>query len=774
MHLTASATSELFAMSSTVTKLAELLGKTRRPGDFYARGKVELLPPSFSVQGVGPIALPLLPGQVAQLVAAAEQAPYGRGPDTIIDTAVRNTLQIGPDRVDIGGRHWPKTLATILDSAVKGLGVSDPIEAEFYKMLIYEPGSFFVSHRDTEKTPGMFATLVIALPSSCSGGELVVRHKDRSVSLDLRVDDPAEVAFAAFYADCLHEVLPVTAGYRVTLVYNLLRRGKGQAPQPPNYTKEQGQLSALLRDWRNNDGEDAPEKLVYLLEHAYTAPEFGFSVLKGADSAAAGVLAGAAAQAGCALHLALVTLEEFGTAEYSENYGRRRHWSRGDDDQDEFEVGEIDDWNIALSNWCSPEGNPVSWGEIPVSDDELSPPNPFHALEPDELHFQEASGNAGVSFERRYQRAALVVWPIDRSFAVLTQAGLGVTVPHMLDLAQRWTETRTDQRSPLWQQAHDLAGHMIEDWPTHGGRVGSDAADSATTGLLVALARLGDTQRIAQFLTQVVGAGTAYAKGDNPAIMTALVLFPADEVATMVGTIVTGNAAKRFAACADLLARCSAAPTLLRAPDLRGAAVTLIALMPYSAAAAATHDWLPGRDTIDADFVADLLVGLDQIDPQLADQTLTQILKHDRTNDLDAVLVPAARDKLRAPDTAEQPVVVRLRAACLAHLRARIALPLAPPPDWRRSSIVGCRCQHCSDLSRFLADPTKQTWTLRAAAPDRSHVESTILNAKCDLDKKTEQRGRPYSLICTKNQASYKLQVKQRKQDLKDEASLAT
>ena len=456
-------------MSSTVTQLADLLGKTRRPGDFYARGKVELLPPSLSVQGVGPIALPLLPGQAEQLAAAAEQAPYGRGPDTIIDTAVRNTLQIGPDRVDVGGRHWPKTLAMILDAAARGLGVSDPIEAEFYKMLIYEPGSFFVSHRDTEKTPGMFATLVIALPSSCSGGELVVRHKDRSVSLDLRVDDPAEVAFAAFYADCLHEVLPVTAGYRVTLVYNLLRRGKGQAPQPPNYTKEQAQLTALLRDWRNNDGEDAPEKLVYPLEHAYTAPEFGFSILKGADSAAAGVLAGAAVEAGCALHLALVTLEEFGSAEYSENYGRRRRWSRDDEDEDEFEVGEIDDWTIALSNWCAPDGNPVSWGEIPVSDDELSPPNPFHALEPDELHFQEASGNAGVSFERRYQRAALVVWPIDRSFAVLTQAGLGVTVPHMLDLAQRWAETGTDQGSPFWQQAHDLAGHMIDNWPTQGG-----------------------------------------------------------------------------------------------------------------------------------------------------------------------------------------------------------------------------------------------------------------------------------------------------------------
>jgi hypothetical protein len=137
-------------MPSIVTQLADLLGKTRRPGDFYAQGKVELLSPSLSVQGVGPIALPLLPGQAAQLAAVAEQAPYGRGPDTIIDTAVRNSLQIGPDHIDVGGRHWPKTLTKILDAAAKGLGVSDPIEAELYKMLIYETGSFFVIPRSRD------------------------------------------------------------------------------------------------------------------------------------------------------------------------------------------------------------------------------------------------------------------------------------------------------------------------------------------------------------------------------------------------------------------------------------------------------------------------------------------------------------------------------------------------------------------------------------------------------------------------------------------------
>ena len=34
-----------------------------------------------------------------------------------------------------------------------------------YKLLLYEPGSFFLPHRDTEKGDRMFATLVIVLPS---------------------------------------------------------------------------------------------------------------------------------------------------------------------------------------------------------------------------------------------------------------------------------------------------------------------------------------------------------------------------------------------------------------------------------------------------------------------------------------------------------------------------------------------------------------------------------------------------------------------------------
>jgi len=310
-------------MSSTATDLARLLNGVERPGDFCTGGVCETFPPGLEVDGVGPIALPLLPVQAEQLVAVAERAPFGRGEQTLIDTDVRRAWQINADHVKIRGRGWTKTLATIVERGAEGLGVTEPVEAELYKLLVYEEGGFFVGHRDTEKAAGMFATLVIVLPSIFSGGELVVRHQDREARFDLHGSDPSEAAFAAFYADCLHEVSPVTSGCRLTLIYNLLRRTPGEAPRAPSHEAERERLSALLRQWAEDqpededeledevpdehefEDEDEPEDqdggrkdqlkmLIYPLEHAYTPASLSFEALKGADAARAATLLAAA------------------------------------------------------------------------------------------------------------------------------------------------------------------------------------------------------------------------------------------------------------------------------------------------------------------------------------------------------------------------------------------------------------------------------------------------------------------------------------------------
>jgi hypothetical protein len=73
--------------------------------------------------------------------------------------------------VRIGGKSWGRSFQHILSTVVGGLGCTGmDISAEFYKLLIYQEGGFFLPHRDTEKTHGMFGTLTIVLPSLHCGG----------------------------------------------------------------------------------------------------------------------------------------------------------------------------------------------------------------------------------------------------------------------------------------------------------------------------------------------------------------------------------------------------------------------------------------------------------------------------------------------------------------------------------------------------------------------------------------------------------------------------
>jgi len=745
-------------MPMLAESLAHLLLTVDRPGSFYASGTAELLPPSLEVEGVGSIALPLLPGQASQLAAAAEPAPFGRGQDTLIDPAVRRCWQVGPSRVQIGGRRWARTLDGIVARAAEGLGVTGPVSAEFYKLLLYGEGGFFVGHRDTEKVPSMFATLVVVLPSLHEGGDLVVRHAGQEARLSLRCDDPAEAAFAAFYADCVHEVLPVTQGFRLTLVYNLVRPG-GRPPGPPDHRAEQDRAATLLRDW----DPDGPVKLVLPLEHAYTPAELGFPALKGADAAVAGMLAAAAPHARCDLHLALLTIEENGSAEYTGSYG----WRRGgrEDDEDSFEVVEVSNRDVALSDWRSLDGGAPAIGSIPVEEeDELSPPGACDDLAPDEQSFREATGNEGASFERTYRRAALVLWPSGRLPAVLAQAGLSVTLPYLEDLARRWAAAGRDRADPLRREVHDLGTEMLEGWPNyHPWSARGDGATS-TARMLAVLSELGDDVLIRRMLTDVIAAG-GHDPRDAAAILDALGRLPPPERAALVEQVVRGTAATAFAACAGLLARAAAA---WGPAGLHGAAAALLAAMPGDPAHTAPAPSWQRPAAVVPRTVLDLLAGLGVVDPALAGQAVAHLLAWPGTYGMDAVLVSAARDL-----PADAPGTGPLRAACVAHLSARAAEPLAPPSDLRRDSTLPCRCPRCTELARFLDDPGRATWVLKAAEADRSHVEGTIRAAGSDVDTVTDRRGRPYSLVCTKTQASYGRRARQRKQDLADLALLA-
>lgn len=85
----------------------------------------------------------------------------------------------------------------------------------------------------------MFGTLVVTLPSKFEGGDLVVRHNGQQHLFNqykLGGESPG-LSFVAFYADCEHEVKPVTKGYRSAVQDCSLRRLRKPFPlETPSQT----------------------------------------------------------------------------------------------------------------------------------------------------------------------------------------------------------------------------------------------------------------------------------------------------------------------------------------------------------------------------------------------------------------------------------------------------------------------------------------------------------------------------------------------------------
>ncbi|MFM8983568.1 MAG: 2OG-Fe(II) oxygenase, partial [Spartobacteria bacterium] len=496
-----------FSYAEGFDELVDALETLERPGDFQISGKHETPMPLLSVEGFGQLSFPVPPAQARDLIAtAAERAPYGRGEQTIVDEGVRKVWQIAPEKISIEGKGWAGRFEDLVARVAEGLGLlPKEVRAEFYKLLVYDEGGFFLPHRDTEKAGGMFGTLVVSMPSAHEGGELIVRHAGREAGVDLRGTDPGEVGFAAFYADCEHEVRPVTAGHRVCLIYNLIlatRRREGD-PQPPDERPFIEKAAAAFRNWASREVV-TPGKIAYLLEHKYTPSGLSFSGLKGRDAAIAKVLLEAAKSSACAFHIGIVHIEENGWAEYSGWGGSR--WDDEEEEAEEYEVGEVCDSYAFIEEWRDSGDRPMDFGKIPLGDKEVLPPDALDGEEPDEIQFSEATGNAGADFERAYLRAAVVIWPEASYDEICLSVGVEAGVARLEVLA----------RSGAKPAVARLAAVMFEKWRS---------GDSKSLNrFLQALTANGDPELIERLLPGLLQ--KSYDGLQNDALIEAVKLLP--------------------------------------------------------------------------------------------------------------------------------------------------------------------------------------------------------------------------------------------------------
>ena len=761
--------------NQSLKPLEELLEGVERAGDFFVNDAVEIPMPKVEIEGVGVLSFPVPASQIQQLIQRAVRAPYGRGEETILDESVRKVWQLPPEKVRIGGKSWAANFDGILQQVIVGLGCEGvAVSAELYKLLAYDAGGFFKAHRDTEKTGGMFGTLVLALPSAHRGGELVLRHAEREVVVDLSRGEYSEINFAAFYADCEHEVRPITEGNRVCLVYNLIQKrgakGREESLHAPDYEKQIATAKELLED--NLTGAGTPAKIAWLLEHQYSPEGLSFAGLKSADAARVKVLAQAAELAGCAAHLGIVHIEEEGAAQEIYNDYPRRGWGRyrdGDEktedaNGDDFEIIEVTNGRHYMSQWRDQRDQPVEFGEIPIEPGELLPEGALDDEKPDQQRLMEASGNEGASFERSYHRAALVLWRRERYAEVLLQAGIDSVLPYLRERieacespdapasARKAAVALTRRLVGAWADAPEYAGYRQPTRP------------EKRDGMLELLQRLGDAKLMEEFVAEVVTRD--YDGSDNAALVGSAVLLGAKQIGRLYAALVSTHMAHLHGHCVDLLHELTFKTKLAVDKDgqaaLRQIAEAAIGKLDEVGKKRRENEWMDYRVAeksrpVNAALVANLLDVLGKLGAtELRGAAVEKFAARPGVFDPVTILVPAL-DLIREYDDA----ATRLWGHSAQFLLQRSGRPPEALQDWRQDVKLSCSCADCRELQKFTLDPVEQSHRFRVKKERRQHLHQQIEKHSLDMAHVTDRKGSPQTLVCTKDRRSYQRRCKE-------------
>ncbi|EEU44646.1 uncharacterized protein NECHADRAFT_84627 [Fusarium vanettenii 77-13-4] len=223
---------------------------------------------SIHVTDVGTIDMPLKESQARQLIAKAHPpALHDQGGDIANDASAGKIWELSRSQFDYGG-GWPVLMdhvRSVVNPEHYRRFLRPLVSVRVEKMVIYEKGATYKAHTDIEENKGVFATVMISLPSEHEGGDMVFEHGGQKPK---RYKSCLETqSFAFWYTGVSHRLTPITSGYRWVLVLKLFDSDGPQRHRPTGliFPVEVQSVKRAVERWLTTSRESGKHPCLHLL-----------------------------------------------------------------------------------------------------------------------------------------------------------------------------------------------------------------------------------------------------------------------------------------------------------------------------------------------------------------------------------------------------------------------------------------------------------------------------------------------------------------------------
>ena len=689
-------------------RLPAALASLPNTGAFCAFAEEALSLEALPIDGLGAVAMPLEPPTMERLVRAADR------PDP------RRPASLAPERVHLEDPGWARLLRKITRVASNRLGADAKVEARLRGVSIQQTGQPGFELPLGPSEPGRFGSLVVALPSVHTGGELTVAHAGRIERVDLNGRAPDVVRWVAFYSEATQRAEPLTMGSRFLLLFSLVAV-EGPTPTIPDDSAHVDDLVAMISDWER-DRRELP-RVVLPLCMPYGQFDLTFARLQGPDRVAHSALGRAATRTGCVLYLGQLVVVEQGT------------WRARGPDRRAGPIRTRVDWRCELVGLRRADDAPPLPRLLFSPDDELAPPEELDADEADE----EKSSNGGSDqgqFTRTWRRAVFALWPLSREDEVFIDSGVEAA---QAVLAAMLADPRRQPR------AQELAASMVDVWPRGTG----SAKVTSWLDPMLDLIRRADRSINLRFLRDVVPDQLLHDR-HVPALLAALAeLEDADLSDVLVAMARRARGPRAVSALAAALEACRGK----RPPELLGPAADELVARAVAIGGEDRPRWEETLSWTEVVGLVRILVAAGRGDRggQLAGWMLANPRQWPMESLSRHLMSPSA------DDPALVPLVRPLRLNLRRELSSSMGDRPEPPRDQSRSvARLNCGCSICSGLRAFLAHPSQRDWLYSGTTTELAHLTNAARNAGSDVEfTQIMDRGRRGYRV-TKTEESYR------------------